>query len=212
MANWIYNSAIDNAAGVAVLLDIAAALSREGAQPRRSVLFAFFTAHEVTGELPGSKYFVDHPTVDRKSIAANINVDNVQVIVPLKAMLILGADESDMGDAVRRVAAAQKIELDVDSEPQGNRFTCCSDQRSFVAHGIPAVKVNVGFPGELRAMLQKWRQERYHTPSDDLQQAINLESVSKYEEFVRALLLDVANNPRPPEWKPNSFYRRYTAK
>jgi len=78
-----------------------------------------------------------------------------------------------------------------------------------VIAGIPALRLRVGFPGELGAVLQKWRLERYHTPFDDPQQPINLETVAKYEEIARALLLEVANNPRRPEWKSDSFYRRY---
>jgi len=54
-----------------------------------------------------------------------------------------------------------------------------------------------------------WRRERKHTPFDDPQQPINLETISQYEEIVRALLLDVANNPRRPQWKSGSFYKRY---
>jgi hypothetical protein len=207
----IYNSAIDNAAGVAVLLDIAQALSKNDGRPRRSILFTFFTAHEGAA-MHGSKYFVAHPTVDRKAIVADINIDNVPAVVPLKAVLILGESESELGDAARRVATSQNLEMDVDLEPQANRFTCCSDQGSFVMRGIPAVKVNVGFPGPLAATQKQWRQDRYHTPFDDLQQPINLETVAGYEEFVHAFALDVANNPRRPAWKANSFYRRYAVR
>ena len=206
----IYNSAIDNAAGVAVLLDVAAALNRSDTRPRRSILFTFLTAHE-GGAMQGSKFFVDRPTVARHAIVANINVDNVQAFVPLKAVLILGENESDLGDAARRVATAQNLEMDVDLEPQANRYTCCSDQRHFALRGIPAVKVNVGFPGRLTVEQNEWRQRRYHSPSDDLQQPINLDTVIGYEEFVRAMVVDVANNSRRPEWKANSFYRRYAA-
>lgn len=203
----IYNGAIDNASGVAALLDIAAALKREGTRPRRSVLFTFFTAEE--GGKLGSRYFTAHPTVDRKSMVANINIDGIQAIVPLKAILVLGADESDLGDASRRVAASHNVAMDIDLEPRSTRLTCCSDQASFVFAGIPAVKLNVGFPGELNAVQQRWRRERYHTPFDDPQQPINLETVAKYEEIARALILEVANNRRRPEWKSSSFYKRY---
>jgi hypothetical protein len=203
----IYNGAVDNASGVAALLDIAASLRREGARPKRSVLFIFFTAEE-EGML-GSRYFTTHPTVNRKAIVADINIDGIQAIVPLQAMLVLGMEESDLGDAARRIAASQNVAMDIDLQPQSNRFVCCSDQRSFALAGIPAVKLNVGFPGELNAVQQKWRRERYHTPFDDPQQPIDLDTIAGYEEFARALLLEVANNPRRPEWKPGSFYKRY---
>jgi hypothetical protein len=198
----IFNGAIDNASGVATLLDIAAQLKRDA--PRRSVLFAFFTAEE--GGLLGSKYFVAHPTVASKSIVANLNVDNVQVIVPLNAVEVLGMDDSDLGDVVRRVTTSQGLSLDLDSR-LGN-----SDHLSFIDAGIPAIKINVGFPGELAAVQEAWRKERYHTPFDDLQQPVDVDAAAKYEEFVRALMLDVASGPRRPEWKPDRFYRRYVAR
>ena len=202
----IYNGALDNASGVAALLDIADSLERDGPRPKRSVLFTFFTGEE-DGHL-GSKYFTAHPTVDRKSIVADINVDGIQAIVPLTSILVLGEHESSLGEAARRVATAQNLVMDVDIEPQTNRLTCCSDQGSFVTAGIPAIKLNVGFPGELNAVQEKWRREVHHTPSDDTRQPVNFDTFAKYEEVLRALVLEVANGPRP-EWKSDSFYQRY---
>ena len=203
----IYNGAIDNASGVATLLDIAAALKQDGTRPKRSVLFTFFTAEE-GGQL-GSRYFTAHPPVDRKSIVADINVDEIQAYVPLKAMLVFGVDESDLGDAARRAVASHNLPMDIDLEPQANRFINSSDQGSFALAGIPAIVLKVGFPGELAAAQRAWRRERKHTPFDDTQQPINFETIATYEEIARALLLDVANNPRRPQWKSSSFYNRY---
>jgi hypothetical protein len=124
-------------------------------------------------------------------------------------MQVLGAQESDLGDAARRVAASYKVGMDTDLEFQSSRFATSSDQGSFAFAGIPAVKLNVGFPGELNAVQQKWRRERYHSPFDDPQQPINFETIAIYEEIARALLLDVANNPTRPAWKPGSLYKRY---
>jgi Zn-dependent M28 family amino/carboxypeptidase len=202
----IYNGAVDNASGVAALLDIASALRRDGARPKRSVLFTFFTSEE-DGKL-GSKYFVTHPTVDRKSIVADLNIDGIQAIVPLKAVQVLGAEESDLGDTARRIVASYRVGMDIELEFQSSRFANSSDHASFAFAGIPAVKLNVGFPGDLNAVQQKWRRERYHTPFDDAQQPIDLETIATYEEIARALLLEVTNNPHRPEWKPSSFYRR----
>ena len=204
----IYNGAVDNASGVAALLDIAAALKKEGVRPKRSVLFTFFTAEE--GGQMGSRYFVRHPTVDRKSIVADINIDEIQATVPMKALLAFGADESDLGDAARRVAASYHLAMDIDLEPLANRFINSSDQGSFALAGIPAVCPKVGFPGELAAMQRAWRRERKHTPFDDPQQPIDLETIATYEGITRALLLDIANNPRRPEWKTSSIYRPHS--
>jgi hypothetical protein len=202
----IYNGAVDDASGVAALLDIAEVLKREGTRPARSVLFAFFTGEE-SGHF-GSRYFVAHPTVDRKSIVADINIDEIRAIVPPNGVHVLGERESDLGDAAHRVATLQNVAVDVDRQP-ANRFIDTSDQGSFVLAGIPAVKLNVGFPGELDALLQRYARERHHTPFDDPQQPINLQTIAMYEEFARALVLEVANDPRRPGWKSGSFYERY---
>jgi Zn-dependent M28 family amino/carboxypeptidase len=204
----IYNGAVDNASGVGALLDIAAVLKREGARPRRSILFTFFTSEE--GGKLGSTYFAAHPTINRESIVADINIDGIHALVPLTTVLALGGDESDLGDAARRIGESLGIAMDesMDRDTRSMRFANSSDQASFASAGIPAVKLNVGFPGELSAVMQRWQRERYHTPFDDPQQPINLGAIAAYEEFARALLLDVANNPRRPEWKPSSFYKR----
>lgn len=129
----IYNGALDNASGCAVLLDIAAHLQKEVTRPRRSLLFVFFTGEE-TGPMGnvGSKYFVARPSVDANAIIGNVNVDEVHAIVPLKALVVLGLDDSDMGDAARRVAASQNIPIDFeDSRLRSRRFIFHSDQYSF---------------------------------------------------------------------------------
>jgi len=204
----IYNGAFDNASGVAALLDIIAELKREGARPKRSVLFTFFTAEE--SGLLGSKYFVAHSTVNPKAIVANLNLDIIHGFVPLKALAVIGLDESDLGDAARRAAATQDIpaEAEIELHP-ASAFIGTSDQANFVFAGIPAVALKVGFPGESAALLQAYRQNPYHTPFDDLQQPVNLETFAKFEEVTQALLLDVANNPSRPQWKSTSFYKRY---
>ena len=204
----LYNGAMDNASGSAALLDVAAQLKKEGARPKRSLLFVFVCGEEKG--LLGSKYFTAHPTVDPKSMVANLNLDMFLPIVPFKILTVLGLDESDMGDAVRRAAASQNIPVEADPEPQRNRFIR-SDQYNFIRHGIPAVALKVGFPGELNEVQQKWLHDRYHAPSDDLQQPVNIETAAKFEEIVRQLLLDVANDPRRPQWKLDSFFRRYAA-
>src|SRR5262249_21898198 len=91
----IYNGAMDNASGVAAILDVAAALHDSGTKPACSILFLAVTGEE-KGEL-GSRYFAAHPTVPRGSIVANINTDMFLPLFPLQTLLVLGLDESDLG-------------------------------------------------------------------------------------------------------------------
>src|SRR2546423_7691929 len=87
------------------------------------------------------------------------------------------------------------------------------DQYISKKKGVPAVKVDVGF--ELGTPEQKvfkdWLTNRYHAPSDDVNQPVDLKAAAGYEEFTRRLLLETANAPERPRWKTDSFFRRYAA-
>jgi Zn-dependent M28 family amino/carboxypeptidase len=206
----IYNGAMDNASGVAVLLDLAAAWKAHAEQLRRSVLFVVVTAEEKG--LLGSKYFAAHPTVPPKSMVADVNVDMFLPIVPLKVLKVSGLAESDLGD--RAGVAAQLFGVRVQADPQPLRNTFIrSDQYNFIRHGIPAVKLDLGFdPGSPDEKIFKdWLTNRYHAPSDDLAQPVEPASAALYEEIVRQLLISVANTDARPAWKPDSFFRRYAA-
>ena len=204
----IYNGAMDNAAGSAVLLDLAEHLQKTGARPRRSLLFVFLTGEEKG--LLGSRYFTAHPTVKPGSMVADINIDMFLPIVPLKVLTVYGLEESDLGDEARQIGQALGVRVQADPEPQRNAFIR-SDQYNFIRHGIPALAMAVGFekgsPEE--QLFKNWLTQRYHAPSDDLDQAVDLAAAAKYEEIVRSLLLDLANNERRPQWKADSFFRRY---
>src|SRR3989454_8223527 len=204
----IYNGAMDNGSGSALLLDMAASLKDHPEKIRRSILFVFVTAEEKG--LPGSKYFAAHPTVDSKSIIADINVDMFLPIVPLKVLRVQGLTDSDLGDRAREVAQAHGVRVQPDPEPLRNLFIR-SDQYNFVRHGIPALIMDVGFdPGSPEQKIFKdWLTHRYHAPSDDVNQPVDLSAAALYEEIVRQLLISVANADMRPEWKLERFFRRY---
>jgi Zn-dependent M28 family amino/carboxypeptidase len=98
----IYNGAMDNASGSAVLLDVSASLRKSQARPKRSILFLFVTGEEKG--LLGSRYFAAHPTVSPRAIIADINIDMFLPIVPLKVLTVYGLAESDLGDMATQVA------------------------------------------------------------------------------------------------------------
>jgi Zn-dependent M28 family amino/carboxypeptidase len=206
----IYNGAMDNGSGSALAMDIAASLKAHPEKVQRSILFLLVTAEEKG--LLGSKYFAAHPTVPAKSIVADVNVDMFLPIVPLKILKIEGIEESDLGTRAATIAQSMGIKPIADPEPLRNAFIR-SDQYNFIKKGVPAVKCDVGF--ELGTPEQKifkdWLTNRYHAPSDDVNQPIDLQSAALYEEFTRRLLLETANTPARPQWKPDSFFRRYAA-
>jgi Zn-dependent M28 family amino/carboxypeptidase len=204
----IYNGAMDNASGVAVLLDLAAAWNAHSEKLRRSILFVVVTAEEKG--LLGSKYFAAYPTVPPKSMMADINIDMFLPIVPLKVLRVQGLAESDLGDRAREAAQVFGVRVQADPEPLRNVFIR-SDQYNFIRHGIPALKLDVGSdPGSPEHKIFKdWLTNRYHAPSDDVAQPVDISAAGLYEEVIRQLLISVANTDARPQWKPDSFFRRY---
>jgi Zn-dependent M28 family amino/carboxypeptidase len=206
----IYNGAMDNASGIATLIEVAGELAAKTPRPKRSILFVAVTGEE--HGLLGSRYFAGHPTVPKASLVANINMDMFLPLFPMRSVMVLGLDESDLGDRVREVAKAKGLKVDGDPEPERNRFTR-SDQYSFIRQGVPALAMKLGFePGSPEAAIDaKWTKERYHQPSDDLTQPVDLGGAITFTELVGALSIDVANRAARPVWKASSFFRRFAS-
>ena len=204
----IYNGAMDNGSGSAVLLDVIASLKKSPTKLKRSLLFVFVTAEEKG--LLGSRYFTTHPTVKPGSMVANINIDMFLPIVPLKVLTVYGLAESDMGDMVRDVAQSLGVQVQPDPEPQRNSFIR-SDQYNFIRHGVPALAMKVGFEkgSPQQEIFKNWLTQRYHAPSDDLDQPVDLAAAGKYEEIIHGLMVRLADNAGRPQWKSDSFFRRY---
>ena len=204
----IYNGAMDNASGSALLLDLAAALSQAKIKTRRSLLFIWVTAEEKG--LLGSRYFASKPTVPGKALVADINTDMFLPIFPLKIVTVYGLQESDLGDRARDVATREKVAVQADPQPLRNIFVR-SDQYSFIREGVPSLAMKSGTekgsPEE--AIEKKWLTERYHAPSDDLDQPVDLAAAAKFEDIVRDLTLEVANAADRPHWKSDSFFKRF---
>jgi Zn-dependent M28 family amino/carboxypeptidase len=165
----IYNGAMDDASGVATVLETAQTLSDDaakGIRPKRSVLFVIFTAEEKG--LLGSRYFAGHPTVPERAIAADLNLDMFMPLFALKKLHVQGLEQSTLGDDARRVGAAHHIVIADDPEPDRNSFIR-TDQYSFVQAGVPALAMKFGweFGSPEYHLWRNWLAERYHAPQDD---------------------------------------------
>jgi Zn-dependent M28 family amino/carboxypeptidase len=204
----IYNGAMDDGSGVAAVLDIAASLKQHPEKLKRSILFLLVTAEEKG--LLGSKYFAARPTVDPKSIVADINIDMFLPIVPLKILRVQGINDSTLGDRAAAVANAFGVKAVADPEPLRNLFVR-SDQYNFIRHGIPSVIMDVFYEANSpeAKTFKDWLTQRYHAPSDDVNQPVDLRSAALYEMIVRKLLVETANANERPTWKPDSFFRRF---
>ena len=207
----IYNGAMDNGSGSAMLLDVAMSLKGTGEKLRRSLLVVFVCAEEKG--LLGSKFFATRPTVPARAMVADINTDMFQPIAPGKTLIVKGLAESDLGERVVAAATAWGVEAIADPEPLRNSFVR-SDQYSFIRQGIPSINFGYGaVPGTPEAKVYKdWLTERYHAPSDDLNQPVDLAAAASYEEIMRAVVLAIANADARPQWKSDSFFRRYATK
>jgi Zn-dependent M28 family amino/carboxypeptidase len=207
----IYNGAMDNASGVASLVEIARTLDESKATTKRSLLFVLVTGEEKG--LQGSRYFAAHPTVPAGSMVANVNVDMFLPLYPLRLLTVYGLNESELGDAVRTVAKTMKLDVQDDPVPARNIFVR-SDQYNFIRRGVPAVMFDVGNrKGSKEEAIEKaWLTKRYHAPSDDTKQPVDLQAAADFNRTVAAVVTAVANASNRPEWKTDSFFRRFAPK
>ena len=203
----IYHGAIDNASGVASILEIARSIHDAGATPRRSLVFLALTGEEKF--LLGSEFFAGHPTVPGP-IVANVNIDGVWSMFPLRALEVLGVDESSLGDDIRALAADSGVEIHSAYEPDRVLFIR-SDQYNFIKKGVPALFPGIGYyrgsPEEKLA--HEWTRDRYHSPADNASQPVEPSAAARFNDLQRKLVLRVANANERPRWKPESFFNRF---
>ena len=205
----IYNGALDDAAYVALLMDLAQTLHESGTTFKRSLLFCVVTGEEKG--LLGSQYFAAHPTIPKGQLVADLNLDQLRPIFPLRTLTTLALNESTLGEAVRRVADGMGIKIQPDPEPERNLLRR-SDHFSFMQIGVPAVNFVFGYEkgSADEKVYRAWYAERYHSPADDLQQPWVPEAAAKFNAFYADLVKDVANAPERPHWLPESQFASRT--
>jgi Zn-dependent M28 family amino/carboxypeptidase len=206
----IYNGAMDNASGIATLIETAKAAAAKKSF-KRSILFLAVTAEEKG--LLGSRYYANKPTVDAAALVANLNTDMFLPLFPLKSLVVQGLEESDLATDLRKTARPLGIEVYSDPEPERNAFVR-SDQYSFIRTGVPSISLKVGFAkgSPEHELVRKWRSERYHAPSDDLTQPVDRQAADDFNKVYVALLEAVANRPSRPAWNGDSFFKRFEKK
>jgi Zn-dependent M28 family amino/carboxypeptidase len=203
----IYNGALDNASGVAAMLAAAEALAHS--KPRRSILFAAVGVEE--SGLLGSEYFVQHPTVPAGRIAADLNIDGINIWGRTSDLGFVGFGKSTLDDVVGGVARAAGRQLAGDDRPDKGNFYR-SDQFNFAKIGVPAIylKAGVRHPGHDaqwgRDLKEKYDNERYHQPSDQIDETWNLDGAVDDVQLMTVSLLRVADAPKMPEWRPGDEF------
>jgi hypothetical protein len=204
----IYNGAMDDASGIASLIEIARRMKESGAKPKRSILFLAVTGEEKG--LLGSRYFAEHPTVERKNIVADLNMDMYLPLFPLKYLEVQGLGESTLGDDIRAICEAAGVQVQADKQPDHNRFIR-SDQYSFIRKGVPALAFKFGWlPGTPEEKkFNDWYKERYHGPTDDVNQPVDAAAAARFNDILGKVALRVADAAERPRWKTDSFFRRF---
>ena len=207
----IYNGAVDNASGVAGLLEIARAYTKLPAPPRRSILFLNVTAEEQG--LLGSQYYAVAPIYPLAKTAANINLDEVNVWGQTKDITLIGYGASDLDDYITAAADEQGRVIRPDPEPEKGSYYR-SDHFNFAKQGVPALnpdKAGVDYIGKPRdyslRVRNDYTEHDYHQPSDEMKPGWDLSGAKDDLKVYLAVGYRVAQTDKLPEWKPGNEFR-----
>ena len=204
----IYNGAMDNAAGVAALLEAARALTSEPTPPRRSVLFLAVTAEEKG--MIGSDYFARYPTVPRNAIVAAVNLDMPVLLYEFTDVIAFGAEHSTLKRVLESALKDANLTLTPDPMPEQGIFTR-SDHYRFVQQGVPSILLATGWnstsgAGEGGKVFQRFLADTYHQPSDDVSQPIDYRAGARFAEVNYRIVKAIANDDTRPAWNPGDFF------
>jgi Zn-dependent M28 family amino/carboxypeptidase len=207
----IYNGVVDNAIGVAGVLEIARVLVQPDHVPKRSIILLFVTGEEKG--LLGSTYYLDHPVVPLYKTIANINVDGLAIFDKFNNVVGIGSELSSLILYLKKIAAEMGLEVsDVPKPFLQSEVLSKSDQISFAQAGIPSILLMEGMKYQNISSetgvnwFINWGEQKYHTPFDDLNQFINFEASKQHCEILLSLVKEVANHRTSPTWKPGSPY------
>ena len=206
----IYNGALDNASGVAQLLEIAGAFAKAKPQPKRSILFVMVTAEEQG--LLGSQYYSVTPIYPLAKTLANINIDGVNQWGRTKDITVIGLGASDLDDYLRDAAAEQGRTLRPDPEPEKG-FYYRSDHFNFAKQGVPALYIDTGIdyvgkpPEYSKQKRDEYTEKDYHAPSDEVKPDWDLSGASEDGELLYLVGYRVANADKFPEWKAGNEFK-----
>lgn len=196
----IYNGAMDNATGIALMIEVARLL--KGHPPRRPVMFVAVTAEEKG--LIGSAYNAINPTVPREHIAANLNLDMPIVTYPFTDLNAFGVERSNMFAHVKEAVESAGLTLTPDPDPTQGLFVR-SDQYSYIKQGVPAVYLKTGFGNGGEEAQAIFRKNHYHQVSDEAD-LIDFDSLSRFAEVNYAIADAIANMDERPAWLPGDFF------
>ncbi|HEU4956760.1 MAG TPA: M20/M25/M40 family metallo-hydrolase [Sphingomicrobium sp.] len=199
----IYNGAIDNAAGVATMLEAARLFAAQPVRPRRSILFIANTGEE--RGLLGADYYANHPTVPASGIVGLVDLDMPLLLYPFTDVIAFGADHSTIGAAVNEAGKSMGLTVSPDPMPHEALFTR-SDHYMFVRRGIPAVLLMTGYANGGKAHWDSFLARTYHSPQDDLTQEIDWSAGARYALLNYRIARSMADAARRPMWLQGDYF------
>ncbi len=198
----ICHGTLDNASGVATVLEIARAYTKLPKPPRRSIIFFFPTGEE--GNLEGSDYFAHFPTVPKQNLVADINTDVAPGMrYPSKDFNVIGGEHSSLNQNAVWAAQLTGHTITPDPMPEQNLFIR-SDHYSFVQQGIPSILIRNGSDGG--EVAKKWLETRYHTPLDNMEQPIDYDAGVNAAGLLFLLSYNVAQQDQRSVWNKDDFF------
>jgi Zn-dependent M28 family amino/carboxypeptidase len=206
----IYNGAIDNASGCALLIDMARVWSQTKPAPKRSIIFASVAAEEQG--LLGAAYYGQHPTIPAGRLAININFDAIPEYGRVRDVTMNGVERTTFYPSAQKIAKAVGLTIVPDQEPeQGHYYR--SDHFSLGKVGVPAFSVDAGHDvvGKSKEWGMKqsedYREHRYHQPSDEYDPAWDWSTAVQMAQLGYWMGTEVANGSTVPNWLPGDEFR-----
>ena len=206
----IYNGAIDNASGTALLLEMARVWANTTPAPKRSIIFNSVAAEEQG--LLGSEYFGENPTIPAGRIALAINYDAIGEFGKVGSVQMLGIERTTFEPTAQRITKAMGLKIVPDQSPeQGSYYR--SDHFSFGKVGIPAFSISqgtdvIGKPADFgKKMRDDYRANHYHQPSDEFDPNWDWSSAVQMGQLGFWFGWDAANSPEKANWKPGDEFR-----
>jgi hypothetical protein len=199
----IMNGAMDNAAGIATMLEVARAFAASGKRPKRSLLFAAVTAEE--DGLLGSDYLARNPVTGAGKVVGVVNLDMPILTYDFEDVVAFGAEHSTISQAVARAAPQVGIKLSPDPNPEQVIFVR-SDHYSFVKQGVPAVALDTGSAGPGEAATADFLANHYHQVSDEIDLPFNWNAGAKFARLNYLVARDLADAPQRPLWYEKDYF------
>lgn len=209
----IYNGALDNATGVASVLEIARVLTSLPAaeKPRRSILFLITTAEEQG--LLGSEWYSRHPLVPVTRTAADINLDSMNILGPTHDFVPLGAERSSLKAVVDAIARERGLRISPDPRPEQGSFYR-SDHFPFAKVGVPSISLKegddyIGHPkGWGEKKFKEYNEAHYHQPSDEYHDDWDFRGMIQEADFALAIGRRVADMNAMPKFNPDDEFAK----